>query len=1040
MPRPDFQDGLAKDGPMQLKHLHLAFEGLVFIAMALAGATGLHASGAAISVGLGPVAVAVNPVTNKVYVAPSGSSTVTVIHGATHTTATVNVGGQSTAIAVNPATNKVYVVTPSLATLAVIDGATDRVTAQVNVGTHALAVAVNPVTNKIYVANTYSNAITVVNGVDNGISRTINVSSPPTGMAINPVTSQIYVTMGLVNALTVIDGTNPSEQTFVPLGYAPDAMAVNPVTNMVYLARFGDDFVTAIQGATDTKTKVMVGLSIAAMAINPVTNRVYVADQNSATVTVINGPANTTTVINGPACTPLSGATPQAIAVNAVTNRVYAANPNAGTVTVIDGATNVPNTVRMGSVPYAIAIDPVTDRVYVANRNSGTVTVIDGASNATVNVPVGAQPQAMAIDPGTNQVYVANTGAKTITVIDGASNVPTQVDVDLAPTAIAVNPETHKVYVAGKVSGLVTILDATTLARTTLSGGPEPAAIAIDPVTGSVYVANQGSGTVTVIDGTTNNATTVAGFGPASAAIGINPATNRVYVADAQTDTLTVLDVDGSVPVPVTLTATGTDDALTVSNSNLFATMNRDPGFTVAATSGYAGSAAYAGLPGLTEPTPSALYFRVDGAGSGPWTQASLSSSAPGSATFTLTLAGQSVGLHTLYLFAGCGGEAVAARSGNGPGSTPEISNFKAVTFVVLPVATTTTLSAVQNPQQSGTPVQVSATVAPYRTEAAGPSGSVSFFDGSRLLKEVTLDPVSLKADCSIPGLAVGTDALSAIYSGDARYGDSTGTLAEQIVLTTGVPSYAISFSTDGTPGATLTGSTSQTIPSGGAATAVTANAPAGFVFVNWTGSAGFPTSTANPLTLTPVTAAYVIKANFSADGVLITGPSVPILSVPASGGSATTAITLRALQSVANPVTLSASGLPAGATCSFSTITMNLSTSPVPVSVTITVAPALTLARTRGVPPLGFGSGAGGLLACGVLAGRRRRRMGLFLGALLLVVLGGMTACGSGNGTLQAVATSQPRPAAGTYRVTLTCSSAQGVPEARTSFQLSID
>jgi hypothetical protein len=65
---------------------------------------------------------------------------------------------------------------------------------------------------------------------------------------------------------------------------------------------------------------------------------------------------------------------------------------------------------------------------------------------------------------------------------------------------------------------------------------------------------------------------------------------------------------------------------------------------------------------------------------------------------------------------------------------------------------------------------------------------------------------------------------------------------------------------------------------------------------------------------------------------------------------------------------------------------------------------------------------------------------MGLFLGALLLVVLGGMTACGGGNGSLQAVATSRPRPAAGSYQVTLTCSSAQGVPEARTSFQLSID
>jgi YVTN family beta-propeller protein len=866
------------------------------------------------------------------------------------------------------------------------------------------------------------------------------MGSVPYAIAIDPVTDRVYVAnrnSGTYGTVTALDGAT-NATTAVSVGRHPDAIAVNPVTNRIYVANAdsaadpGYGSVTVINGADPTSSEVSVLKDPTALAVNPLTNKIYVANSQTNIVTVIDGANEATTDV-------LVGPGPSAIAVNPLTNRVYVADAGSNSVTIIDGASNATRSVKVGQNPGAVAVNPLTNRVYVANLDSDNVTVVNGATNAAVNVPVGPQPQAMAIDPGTNKVYVANTGAETITVIDGASNTPTSVEVGLAPTAIAVNPETHKVYVASRASGRIAVLDPTTLARTTLSGGSQPAAIAIDPVTGSVYVANQGSGTVTVSDGTTNNATTVAGFGPASAAIAINPATNRVYVVDAQTDTLTVLDVDGSVPVPVTLTATGTEDGLTVSNSNLFATMNPAPGFTVAATSGYAGSTAYAGLPGLTEPTPSVLYFRVDGAGSGPWTQASLSSSAQGSATFTLALAGQSVGLHTLYLFAGCGGEAVAASSGNGPGSTPEISNPKAVTFAVLPVATTTTLSATPNPQQSGAPVRVTATVAPYRTEAAGPSGSVSFFDGSRLLKEVKLDPVSLKADCSISGLALGTHVLSAIYSGDARYGDSTRSLAEQIVLTTGVPSYAISFSTDGTPGATLTGSTSQTIPSGGAATAVTANAPAGFVFVNWTGSAEFPTSTANPLTVTPVTAAYAITAHFAADGVVITGPSVATLRVPASGGSATTAISLRALQSVANPVTLSASGLPTGATCSFSATTFDLAAGPVPVNVTLTVAPALPLAQTQGIGPLGFGSGA--LLACGVLAGRRRRRrMGLFLGALLLVVLGGMTACGSGNGSLQAVATRQPRPAAGTYQVTLTCSSAEGVPEARTSFQLIID
>jgi YVTN family beta-propeller protein len=53
--------------------------------------------------------VAVNPVTNKVYVANVGSNNVTVIDGAANTTTTVAAGTSPRAVAVNPVTNKVYV-------------------------------------------------------------------------------------------------------------------------------------------------------------------------------------------------------------------------------------------------------------------------------------------------------------------------------------------------------------------------------------------------------------------------------------------------------------------------------------------------------------------------------------------------------------------------------------------------------------------------------------------------------------------------------------------------------------------------------------------------------------------------------------------------------------------------------------------------------------------------------------------------------------------------------------------------------------------
>ncbi len=54
--------------------------------------------------------MAVNSVTNKIYVANEFGNTVTVIDGATNNTTTVSVGQDPYAVAVNPVTNKIYVV------------------------------------------------------------------------------------------------------------------------------------------------------------------------------------------------------------------------------------------------------------------------------------------------------------------------------------------------------------------------------------------------------------------------------------------------------------------------------------------------------------------------------------------------------------------------------------------------------------------------------------------------------------------------------------------------------------------------------------------------------------------------------------------------------------------------------------------------------------------------------------------------------------------------------------------------------------------
>jgi YVTN family beta-propeller protein len=85
-------------------------------------------------VGSSPEMVAVNPVTNKIYVANLGSNTVSVIDGATNNKTTVNVGSGPNSIAVNPATNKVYVVNAGNSTVTVIDAGNNNATTTVSAG------------------------------------------------------------------------------------------------------------------------------------------------------------------------------------------------------------------------------------------------------------------------------------------------------------------------------------------------------------------------------------------------------------------------------------------------------------------------------------------------------------------------------------------------------------------------------------------------------------------------------------------------------------------------------------------------------------------------------------------------------------------------------------------------------------------------------------------------------------------------------------------------------------------------------------------
>jgi YVTN family beta-propeller protein len=141
-------------------------------------------------------------------------------------------------VAVNPVTNKIYVANNSSDGVAVIDGATNAVNI-VAAGVQPWTIAVNPVTNKIYVTNRNAHSVTVIDGATLAtLTLTTGAGAQPEAVVVNPVSNKIYVLIGRVtdHAVMVIDGPTNSISMLVMAGANANALAVNPVTNKIYVA------------------------------------------------------------------------------------------------------------------------------------------------------------------------------------------------------------------------------------------------------------------------------------------------------------------------------------------------------------------------------------------------------------------------------------------------------------------------------------------------------------------------------------------------------------------------------------------------------------------------------------------------------------------------------------------------------------------------------------------------------------------------------------------------------------------------------------
>lgn len=531
-----------------------------------------------IDTGKGAGFIAVNPVTNKIYVAngnpalqpPPGSgfgTDVTVIDGATNATATVTVGANPCGVAVNAVTNKIYVAASDANQVTVIDGATNA-TSTIAVGTSPCAVAVNPVTNKVYVANRGSASVTVIDGAAGTVLATVTTGALPSAIAVNPTTNNVYVAANTDGNVTVIDGRTNTALDVVTVGISPVAIVANPATNEIYVANFGFEpgatcctqptgDVTVIDGASNATTSVGAGTirNPSALALDTVTNTVYVMQGSRwSGVGVIDGATNLVGI--GPGPNAAGG-----IAVNPVTNTLYGTEPVNGKVYVVDENGYKSTEVATVAQPLAVTVNPVTGKAYVCGSSLG---IIDGTTDVATSVPIACL--GVGVNPATNTIYVSD-GAGHLNVVSGSTDsVTATIPVPDHMQAVLVNEVTNRIYLMCNFffGNILTVVDgATNTEITTVNSATVPSGFDVDRGTDKIYVSSFSGGPIAVIDGATNAVSTIDNGGRAVSRIVVNPVTHKVYAANFQANSVSVIDGDTNalalVPVGATPVSIGVD-------------------------------------------------------------------------------------------------------------------------------------------------------------------------------------------------------------------------------------------------------------------------------------------------------------------------------------------------------------------------------------------------------------------------------------------------------------------------------------------------
>jgi YVTN family beta-propeller protein len=273
---------------------------------------GTHKIVATVRVGVSPAQMAVSPDRRSVYIANTGSDTVSVLNTANNTiarTIALPRGTRPLDVAVEPKGRYLYTADGGTNRVSVLDTGTGRVVASVRVGTQPLGVAVAPDGKAVYSANSGSGDVSVIDARTNRVVRAIATGRFPSGVAVTRDGASVYVTNEL-SGVTLINAGNGTVKARLRLP-SPFSVTMSPKGDRAYVTGLGPGTLTAIDtGSNRVRSTVSVGpYGTDPFTVRATGDALYVANQGASTLSIIDPSTFRTTA------TVATGNSPYGIAV-----------------------------------------------------------------------------------------------------------------------------------------------------------------------------------------------------------------------------------------------------------------------------------------------------------------------------------------------------------------------------------------------------------------------------------------------------------------------------------------------------------------------------------------------------------------------------------------------------------------------------------------------------------------------------------------------------------------------------------------------------